>query len=65
MQCIVVVCIALHFQLLQLVRLTNRWLIFYKTRMNRLIGQYPLSSAINKKESETWKVQCGSTQWKV
>ena len=25
----------------------------------------PLSSAIIKKERETWKVQCGSSQWKV
>ena len=31
--------------------------------MNRLMGQYLLSNAINKKEREAWKVQCGSTQW--
>ena len=33
--------------------------------MNRLNEQYLLSSAINKKERETWKLQCGSSQWKV
>ena len=32
---------------------------------NRLMGQYLLSSVINKKEKETWKVHCGNTQWKV
>ena len=58
-------CIALHFQLLQLVRLTYRRLTFYETRMNRLMGQLLLSSAINKKERETLKIQRASTQWKV
>ena len=58
-------CIALHFQLLQLVYLTDQWSTFYKTRMSCLSGQYILSSAINKKERETWKVQCGSSKWKV
>ena len=58
-------CIALHFQLLQLVCLTDQWSTFYKTRMSCLSGQYILSSAINKKERETWKVQCGSSKWKV
>ena len=29
------------------------------------MGHHLLSSAINKKEMETWKVQCGSIQWKV
>ena len=53
--------IALHFQLVQLVRLIDRWSVFYETRMNRLIGQELLSSAINKKGRETWKSQCGST----
>ena len=33
--------------------------------MNRLNGKCLVSSAINKKEGETWKVQCGSTKWKV
>ena len=28
-------------------------------------GQYILSSAINKKERKTWKVQCGSSKWNV
>ena len=28
-----------------------------------LSGQYILSSAINKKEIETWKVQRGSSKW--
>ena len=58
-------CIALHFQLLQLVGLTNRWSTFYETRMNRLMEQFLLFQSINKTERETWKVQCGSTQWKV
>ena len=58
-------CIALHFQLLQLVSLTDRWSTFYETMMNRLMEQFLLSSAINKKERETWKVQCESTQWKL
>ena len=30
-----------------------------------LNGQYLLSSAINKKEREIWKLQCRSSQWKV
>ena len=40
MQCILWYskCIALHFQLLQLAHLTDRWLDFYETRKNRLIG---------------------------
>ena len=42
-------CTALHFQLLQVLRLTDRWATFYKTRVNCLIGQHLLSSAINKK----------------
>ena len=46
------------------VQLTNDW-PFYETRMNHLNGQHLLSSAINKKEREPWKVQCGSSQWKV
>ena len=58
-------CIAIHFQQLQLVHLIDRWSNFYLTRMNRLMRQHLLSSAVNKKERETWKVQCGSTQWKV
>ena len=58
-------CIALHFQLLQLVCLTDQWSTFYKTRMSCLSGQYILSSAMNKKEKETWKVQCRSSKWKV
>ena len=57
--------IALDFQLLQLVRSTDQWLTFYETRMNHLNGQHQLSSAINKEERETWKLQCGSSQWKV
>ena len=57
--------IALHFQLVQLVRLTDRWSVFYETRMNRLIGQQLLTSAINKKGREKWKVQCGRTHWRV
>ena len=58
-------CIALHFQLLQLVCLTDQWSTFYKRRMSCLSGQYILSNATNKKERETWKVQCGSSKWKV
>ena len=58
-------CIALHFQLLQLVCLTDQWSTFCKRRMSCLSGQYILSSATNKKERETWKVQCGSSKWKV
>ena len=58
-------CIALDFQLLQLAPSTDQGLIFYETRMNHLNGQHLLSSAINKKEREPWKVQCGSSQWKV
>ena len=58
-------CIAFHFQLLQLVCLTDQWSTFYKARMSYLSGQYILSNAINKKERETWKVQCGSSKWKV
>ena len=51
MQCVVCYSrgIAFNFQLLQLVRLTDRWSTFYE-RMNHLTGQYLLSSAINKKE---------------
>ena len=56
---------ALDFQLLQLVRSTDPGSTFYETRMNLLSGQHLLSIAINKKERETWKVQCGSSQWKV
>ena len=33
-------CIALHFQLLQLVCLTDQWSTFYKTRISCLSGQY-------------------------
>ena len=33
--------------------------------MSCLSGQYILSSAVNKKERETWKVQCESSKWKV
>ena len=33
--------------------------------MNHLNGQHPLLGVINKKERETWKLQCGSLQWKV
>ena len=58
-------CIALDFQLLQIVRSTDQWSTFYEKRMNHLNGQHLLSSAINKKERETWKVPCGSPQWKV
>ena len=67
MQCVVCYsrCIALHFQLLQLLHLTDRWSTFYETRMNHLMGQHLLSIAINKKERETRKVQRGRTQWKV
>ena len=59
MQCIVCYsrCIALHFQLLQPVCLTDRWSIFCETTMNR---QHLLSSAINKKG----KGNLGSTVWK-
>ena len=42
-------CIALHFQLLQLVCLTDKWSTFYKTRMRFLSGQYILSSAKKRK----------------
>ena len=53
-------CTALHFQLLQLVRLTDPWSTFYETKMNGLKnGQKLFSSAINKKERET-----ESTVWK-
>ena len=64
MQCILCYsrCIGLHFQLLWLVRLTDTRSTFYETRMNRLNGQRLISSAIKKKERETWKVQCGSSQ---
>ena len=58
-------CIALHFQLLHLVCLTDQWSTFYKTRMSCLSWQYILSSVINKKERETWKVECGGSKWKV
>ena len=53
------------FNYLNQVRLTDRWSTFYETRMNRLNGQYLLSSVINKKERDSWKVQSGSSQWKV
>ena len=33
--------------------------------MNHVNGQHLLSSAINEKERETWKVQRGSSQRKV
>ena len=58
-------CIGLHFQLLWLVLLTDTSSTFYETRMNSLNGQHLLSSAIKKKLRETWKVRCGSSQWKV
>ena len=47
--------IALHFQLLELVCFTDRWLTFYKTRMNCLNEQYLLTIAINKKEKRKGK----------
>ena len=64
MQCIFCYarCVALHFQLLLLVRLTDPSPTFFETRMNRLIGKHLLSSAINKKERETWKVHRESTK---
>ena len=46
-------CICLYFQLLQLAWLTDRWLTFYETRMNRLMAQHLLSSEISKREEET------------
>ena len=54
MQCIVCYsrCIALHLQLLQLSRLTDRWSLFYETRVNHLMGQHLPSATINKKERE-------------
>ena len=60
MQCILCYsrCIALHFQLFQLVHLTDQGPTFHETRMNRMIGQHLLSSAINKKERVTWKLHC-------
>ena len=58
-------CIALHFQLWQLVWLNDQWSNFYKTGMSCLSGQYIRSSATNKKEKETWRVLCGSSKWKV
>ena len=61
-------CIALDFQLLQLVRSTDNWSTFYETRMNHLNGQYLLSNAINKQERETWKFLMASIIhgiWKV
>ena len=62
MQCIVFQsrCIVLHFQLLKLVRLTDRWSTFYETRMNRLMEQHLVSSATNKKG----KGNMNSTMWK-
>ena len=43
-------CIALHFQLLQLVCLTDQWSTFYKSRMSCLSGQtYFQVQAIKKK----------------
>ena len=57
--------IVLHFKLLQLVRLTERWSTYYKTRIDHLIKQRLLSGAINWKEKETLKVQCGSMQWNL
>ena len=55
MQCIVrqSKCIAPYFQLLQLLRLTDRWSPFPKTRMNPLMGQRLLLCAIKKRERET------------
>ena len=57
MQCIVRQsrCIALHFQLLQLVRLTGLWSTFYETRINRLTGQHLFLNEINKKRKENMK----------
>ena len=54
-------CIALHFQLLQLVCLTDQWSTFYKTRISCLSGQHILSSVINKKRKGNMK----STVWKL
>ena len=54
-------CIALHFQLLQLVCLTDQWSTFYKTRISCLSGHHILSSAINKKRKGNMK----STVWKL
>ena len=53
-------CIALYFQLLQLVRFTDRWSTLHKTRMKYLIGQHFLSCATNKKT----KGYMDSTVWK-
>ena len=50
---------------MQLVRLTDQWSTFYKTRTNRLMRLHPLSNAFNKKVREAWNVECGRTQWKV
>ena len=58
-------CIVLNFCLLQLVFLTDPWSIFNKTRMRQLNGEHLITSAINKKEKETGKLQCGSSKWKV
>ena len=57
MQCILCYsrCIALHFQLLQLLRLIDSWSTFYKTRMNRLNGRHLLTSVTNKKKGKHGK----------
>ena len=48
-------CITLHFQLLQLLRLTDQWSTFFERWVNHLIGQCLPSSAVNKKEREHGK----------
>ena len=59
-------CIALHFQLWQLVCLTDQWSTFYKTRMGCLSGQYTYFQVRSiKKKGKHEKVQCGSSKWKV
>ena len=69
-----------YFQLLRLVRLTDLWSTFYKTRMNRLNGQYRLwtvrlikkkgkhgkySVEVHNGKYSTWKVWCMKRIWKL
>ena len=69
MQCILWYskCIALHFQLLQLAHLTDRWLNFYETRMNRLIGStcFKVQSKKKKKKNNNNKAKHGKYSEKV
>ena len=54
--------VTLDFQSLHLVGLTDRWSTFYESKNESFDRHHLLSSAIDKKERETWKMYYESTQ---